>query len=77
MRRTGGSYTLHRRQKTLANSTNFKITLLNDDESKLVKASEISGIKDMLFLRESTTGKVIAKPNKKTSALNKELHNND
>ena len=54
-----------------------KITLLNDDESKLVKASEISGIKDMLFLRESTTGKFIAKPNKKTSALNKELHNND
>ena len=54
-----------------------KITLLNDDESKLVKASEISGIKDMLFLRESSTGKVIAKPNKKTSALNKELHNND
>ena len=54
-----------------------KITLLNGDESKLVKASEISGIKDMLFLRESTTGKVIAKPNKKTSALNKELHNND
>ena len=54
-----------------------KITLLNDDESKLVKASEISGIKDMLFLRESTTGKVIAKPNKKTLALNKELHDND
>ena len=54
-----------------------KITLLNDNESKLVKASEISGIKDMLFLRESTTGKVVAKPNKKTSALNKELHNND
>ena len=54
-----------------------KITLLNDDESKLVKASEISGIKDMLFLRESTTGKVVAKPNKKTSTLNKELHNND
>ena len=54
-----------------------KITLLNDDESKLVKASEISGIKDMLFFRESTTGKVVAKPNKKTSALNKELHNND
>ena len=54
-----------------------KITLLNGDASKLVKASEISGIKDMLFLRESTTGKVVAKPNKKTSALNKELHNND
>jgi len=54
-----------------------KITLLNDNEPKLVKASEISGIKDMLFLRESMTGKVVAKPNKKTSALNKELHNND
>lgn len=54
-----------------------KITLINGAESKLVKASEISGIKDMLFLRESTTGKVVAKPNKKTSALNKELHNND
>ena len=54
-----------------------KITLLNGDASKLVKASEISGIKDMLFLRESTTGKVVAKPNIKTSALNKELHNND
>ena len=54
-----------------------KITLVNNDESKLVKASEISGIKDMLFLRESTTGKVVAKPNIKTSALNKELHNND
>ena len=54
-----------------------KITLINGAESKLVKASEISGIKDMLFLRESTTGKVVAKPNKRTSALNKELHNND
>ncbi len=54
-----------------------KITLINGDESKLIKASEISGIKDMLFLRESSTGKVIAKPNKKTLALNKELHDND
>ena len=54
-----------------------KITLINGDGSKLIKASEISGIKDMLFLRESSTGKVIAKPNKKTLALNKELHDND
>lgn len=54
-----------------------KITMLNGDNSKLVKASEISGITDMLFFRDSTTGKVIAKPNKKISDLNKELHNND
>ena len=54
-----------------------KITILDDGESKLVKASEISGISGMLFLRDSSTGKVIAKPNKKISDLNKELHNND
>ena len=54
-----------------------KITILDGDESKLVKASEISGISGMLFLRDSSTGKVIAKPNKKISDLNKELHNND
>ena len=52
-----------------------KITILDDGESKLVKASEISGISGMLFLRDSSTGKVIAKPNKKISDLNKELHN--
>ena len=54
-----------------------KITLINGAESKLVKASEISGTKDLVFLRESSTGKVIAKPNKKIPGLNKELHNND
>ena len=54
-----------------------KITILDDGESELVKASEISGISGMLFLRDSSTGKVIAKPNKKISDLNKELHNND
>jgi 2,3,4,5-tetrahydropyridine-2-carboxylate N-succinyltransferase len=46
-------------------------------ESQLIKASEISGIKNMLFLRESSTGKVIAKPNKKILTLNEELHDND
>jgi 2,3,4,5-tetrahydropyridine-2-carboxylate N-succinyltransferase len=54
-----------------------KITLLDGDGSQLIKASEISGIKNMLFLRESTTGKVIAKPNKKILNLNEELHDND
>ena len=54
-----------------------KITLLDGDGSQLIKASEISGIKNMLFLRESTTGKVIAKPNKKILTLNEELHDND
>ena len=54
-----------------------KITILDGKESKLIKASEISGIENMLFFRDSTTGKVIAKQNKKISKLNKELHNND
>ena len=54
-----------------------KITILDGKESKLIKASEISGIENILFFRDSTTGKVIAKQNKKISKLNKELHNND
>ncbi len=54
-----------------------KITILDGKESKLIKASEISGIENTLFFRDSTTGKVIAKQNKKISKLNKELHNND
>ena len=40
-------------------------------------SSIIGAIKNMLFLRESTTGKVIAKPNKKILTLNEELHDND
>lgn len=54
-----------------------KITILDGKDSKLIKASEISGIENTLFFRDSTTGKVIAKQNKKISKLNKELHNND
>ena len=54
-----------------------KITMLDGAESKLVKASEISGISGMLFFRDSSTGKVIMKPNNKISDLNIELHNND
>ena len=54
-----------------------KITILDGEESKLIKASEISGIENTLFFRDSTNGKVIAKQNKKISKLNKELHNND
>ena len=54
-----------------------KIMMQDKNESKIVKASEISGISDILFFRDSTLGKVIAKPNKKISNLNKELHNND
>ena len=54
-----------------------KITILDGKDSKLIKASEISGIENTLFFRDSTTGKVIAKQNKKISKLNKELHKND
>ncbi|MAR95870.1 MAG: 2,3,4,5-tetrahydropyridine-2,6-carboxylate N-succinyltransferase [Gammaproteobacteria bacterium] len=41
------------------------------------KALELSGNSDLLFLRDSLTGKVIAKKNKKSVNLNEELHNND
>ena len=54
-----------------------KITILDGKDSKLIKASEVSGIENTLFFRDSTTGKVIAKQNKKISKLNKELHKND
>ena len=54
-----------------------KITILDGKDSKLIKASEVSGIENTLFFRDSTTGKVVAKQNKKISKLNKELHNND
>ena len=43
----------------------------------VVKAKDISGSSNMLFLRDSTSGKVISKNNKKESILNTQLHKND
>ena len=50
---------------------------LNDGKGKIKKASEISGHSNLVFLRDSLTGKVLAKENKKSIKLNEELHNND
>ena len=50
---------------------------LNDDKGEIKKASEISGHSNLLFLRDSLTGKVLAKENKKSIKLNEELHDND
>ncbi len=50
---------------------------LNDGKGKIKKASELSGHSNLLFLRDSLTGKVLAKENKKSIKLNEELHDND
>ena len=50
---------------------------LNDGKGKIKKASEISGHSNLVFLRDSLTGKVLAKENKKSIKLNEELHDND
>ena len=46
-------------------------------KNEIIKASELSGVSNMLFYRDSTNGKVIATNNKKIQDLNKELHLND
>ena len=49
----------------------------SSDLKEIKKASEISGHSNLLFLRDSLTGKVLAKENKKSIKLNEELHDND
>ena len=46
------------------------------DEDKIVKASELSGKSNLIFRRNSLTGRVEAVPNKKSVKLNEELHKN-
>lgn len=56
-----------------------KVTVLNDDGSErgTLKASELSGATGLLFLRESTTGRVMARPRKGQKVeLNAALHAN-
>ena len=56
-------------------TTGTKITLV--EEEKIVKAIELSGKNDILYFRDSVTGKVCAKSNKKKFKLNKTLHENN
>ena len=55
-----------------------KIELFDDEGSKgVMKGSELSNSSNLVFIRNSLNGKVIAKPNKLSVELNSELHSND
>jgi len=55
-----------------------KVTVLDaSGENKVVKAIELSGKDDILYFRDSLSGKVCAKPNKGKFKLNKVLHDNN
>ena len=48
-----------------------------DDKENFIKARELSGKSNLLYIRDSLSGKVVAKINKSKSSLNKILHKND
>ena len=55
-----------------------KVTIIDkDDKENFIKARELSGKSNLLYIRDSLSGKVIAKINKSKSSLNKILHEND
>ena len=56
-------------------TSGMKITLV--EEEKIVKAIELSGKNNILYFRDSMTGRVCAKSNKKKFKLNKTLHDNN
>ena len=53
-----------------------KITLLNEND-KIVKAHELNGKNNMLYFRDSVSGKVCAKNKEDEFKLNKALHDNN
>jgi len=56
-------------------TSGMKITLV--EEEKIVKAIELSGKNNILYFRDSVTGKICAKSNKNKFKLNKTLHDNN
>lgn len=54
-----------------------KVSINENNNTKLVKASSLSGFSNLLFYRDSTNGMVVAKDNIKVSELNEALHKND
>jgi 2,3,4,5-tetrahydropyridine-2-carboxylate N-succinyltransferase len=55
-----------------------KIELFDDEGSKgVMKGSKLSNYSNLVFIRNSLNGKVIAKPNQLSVELNSELHSND
>ena len=57
--------------------TKIEVYKQNDDIDGVFKGSELSNCSNLVFLRNSQTGKVIAKVNQKSINLNSELHKND
>lgn len=53
-----------------------KVKVLDDQgqEVEIVKARELAGKSDLLFIRDSISGSVLCKTNKSAIALNEELH---
>ncbi|RCL44376.1 MAG: 2,3,4,5-tetrahydropyridine-2,6-carboxylate N-succinyltransferase [SAR86 cluster bacterium] len=56
-------------------TSGMKITLI--EEEKIVKAIELSGKNNIIYFRDSVTGKLCAKSNEKKFKLNKTLHDNN
>ena len=57
--------------------TKIEVYKVNGDIDGVFKGSELSNCSNLVFLRNSQTGKVIAKVSQKSINLNSELHKND
>ena len=61
----------------ITSGTKVKIIDKDNNKENIVKAVELSGKSNLLYMRDSLSGKVVAKINKSKSQLNKILHEND
>lgn len=57
--------------------TKIEVYNKNGEVDRVLKGSELSNCSNLVFLRNSQNGKVIAKANHKSIKLNSELHKND
>ena len=57
--------------------TKINIIDKSNENEIIVKAIELSGKSNLLYMRDSLSGRVVAKKNKSKSSLNKILHEND
>ena len=57
--------------------TKINIIDKSNENEIIVKAIELSGKSNLLYMRDSLSGRVVAKKNKSKSTLNKILHEND
>ena len=57
--------------------TKIEVYKENGEVDRVLKGSELSNCSNLVFLRNSQNGKVIAKVNQKSINLNSELHKND